>query len=51
MLLFAIFSAMRFEISVVRKEIRWFIIKFNSSMNLEKDISLLFGVELLLGKW
>lgn len=50
MLLFATFSAMRFEISVVRREIRGFIIKLNSSMNLEKNISLLFGAELLLGK-
>jgi len=42
---------MRFEISVVRREIRGLIINLNSLMNLEKEVSLLFGVELLLGIW
>jgi len=42
---------MSFEVSVVRREMRGFIINLNSSINLEKEISLLFGVDLLFGRW
>jgi len=39
----------RLEIKVVRREIRGFMIDLNSSMNLEKDSSLLFiGAGILL---
>jgi hypothetical protein len=36
---------------VVRREMKGLIIYLNSSMNLNNEISLSFGVKLLLGRW